>query len=311
MKKRKLEVHVAIIAYNAEKNIEQLTRSLLDQQSNIFNVSKVIVYSDSSTDHTMSIIKKIRNKKIHILENIKRKGFAYNVVELFKHNTADYLILLNDDINIKHRTFVSHILKPFLAHNNVGLTSANIVPFKPLNFIEKAVNSGFQAFRKMNTRREKGDNLFTCDGKSLALSKEFISELKKLDRKKMGNVDTYLYFKCIQKKFKYKFANTAHVYFKFPSTIGDFLKWQGRNYSFKYLLIKEFGSMVEEHYRIPRLTFHYYRLVEILKNPIGSAFIYLLGVYCSLKTRFSKSDFNPLWDVVTSTKNFKKPAIQS
>lgn len=159
-------------------------------------------------------------------------------------------------------------------------------------------------FKSLGENLKNGNNIFTCDGKSLCFSGEFIKSLKfPKDLNYMGNVDYFLYLECIRNKFKYRYAKDAILYFKYPSTITDFTKWQIRNYTNNnYVLSKTFGNLVKKEYNVPFFRFTYYRIIEFIKNPIGSIFIKLVGYYCYFKSYQQRNIFNKTWETVLSTK---------
>ncbi|GEM_PF-785481 len=305
--KKKISVAVGIPAYNAEKNIGRLLQSILEQNQRTCVLKKITVYSDKSSDRTVKILEKIKKRNLLVIDAKRRRGFAYALKYLLYQNKEDIVILLNDDIIINDAKFIEKTIKPFRKENNLGLVSSNPQPILRNNFIERAVVSGFIAYDKMRHILNNGSNVFTCDGKTLTLSKEFIKSIrfpKKLNE--MGNVDEYLYFTCLKNGFKYSHVEDARVLFKPPSTVKDFVKWMTRNQSNKHILHKHFGELIEKEYKLPKkiyLAFTYFRLLELLKNPVGGIMIYVLGVYASFQARRSaKKNFKLTWDVVSTTK---------
>jgi hypothetical protein len=120
----------------------------------------------------------------------------------------------------------------------------------------------------------------------------------------MGNVDKYIYFLCVKNGFKYRYVKEAQMHFKMPDTIRDFVKWQTRNYkSNKYKVKEAWGDLVEKEYQHSKNDFRNYKIIEFIKNPLGSLFILMLGCYCSYKAKMEQDQFETKWDLVGSTKN--------
>lgn len=301
----KKSVTVGIAAYNSESNIKRLLLSLLDQQEENYLLNKILVHSDFSADQTVEVVKNVASKKIVVIEAKKRRGFVGSVKALLKENKSDILILLNDDVLIKDSLFIKRCLEPF-NDKNVGLSSVRLIPTHQITFVEKAVASGYKAYSNFAKNYKNGNNILTCDGKVLIVTKEFIQKFsfpKTVDE--AGNLDTYFYAECLNRKFKYSFAKNAIIYFRCPATIADFIKWQKRNYKNKIMIQNHFPS-VKNEYKIPILQFSYYKLIEFIKNPVGSVFIFILGIYCSLSIKSDKSQFDATWDLVKSTKDISK-----
>jgi cellulose synthase/poly-beta-1,6-N-acetylglucosamine synthase-like glycosyltransferase len=299
-----LTVTIGIPAYYAEKNIQDLLRSLIKQRQDTQKIEKIIVYYDVSGDNTLKEAKEINDKRVLVIDGKIRKGFAHGVKTLLHLADSDVIILLNDDIKITDPNFVEKLAQPFLKEKKVGLVCGNPQAIKSNNFISEAVRSGYNAYKKMGDYIRHGNNVYTCDGKALCFSRELAKSIHfPDDLKLMGNVDHYMYFSCLKNKLKYVYVANAIMYFKCPSTISDFTKWQIRNYkNNRYIFRKAFGKLAEEEYTMPTKVFNKYKFIEFLKNPLGGIFILILGQYCLYKTIQTKNEYENMWSVVGTTK---------
>ncbi len=296
-------IEVAIFAYNAEKNIQKILTSLLGQKGTGFKIRQILVYSDKSTDNTIQLAQAFGNPKIRVINAKERKGFASTAKRAMLAIKSEFLIMLNDDISIPDKHFVANIVKCFHRESNVGLVCSNIEPFPGKNFVEKAVISGFVAYKKTAMQLNSGNNKFTCDGKSMTVSKGFIDSLNlRVPDSNMGNVDLYLYVECMKLGFKYRFARNSLLYFKSPSTSSDFIRWQVRNYATHQMLLRNSPKLSQDEIYLPMGVFFINRLREFIRNPIGSTYIYILGLICSFKVLRQSRSFNPMWETVLSTK---------
>lgn len=300
-----ITVTVAIAAYNAEKNIKKLTESVLNQKQKNYKLVKVLINSDMSTDKSIEKLREIKNNILEINDSKKRLGFAGTIIKLVKSNKSDVLVLLNDDIIISDFFFLEKLIQPFLHENKVGLVCGNPTAIESRNFVSEAVRSGYIAYKKMADTNKGGNNIFTVDGKILAVSKQFTDTVEfPKDLRIMGNVDKYIYFLNITNNLNYYFVKNAVVNFKMPTTIKDFIRWQTRNYkSNKYIMREAWGKLVEKEYEYSKHSFRYYKLIEFLKNPLGSVFILILGIYCSYNAKKEQSSFETKWDLVSTTKD--------
>lgn len=305
LKNSKLTLTVAIAAYNAEKNIKKLSESMLNQKEISFILNKVVINSDSSSDNTVKYAKSIKNKRMKVIDSKARTGFAGALVSLVKYNNTDVLCILNDDIIVNDLLFLEKLVRPFIKEKNIGLVCCNAQPLKSNNFVANAVRSGYIPYKQIGEEIKNGNNVYSVDGKTLCLSKKFIKTIRfPNDYRHMGNVDKHIYFACINNQFIYRYVKDAIIYFKCPSTIKDFTKWQIRNFQSTKYIHKSYwgGKLVDKEYILPVNKFRYYKLLELLKNPLGGLFIFTLGIYCSFQARFDKTDFKIKWDTVQTTK---------
>lgn len=301
----KKTVSIGIPAYQSEENIGQLLKSLTLQSEHQFKIIEILVYSDGNTDKTASKAMEVkdRKKRITVINAKKRMGMSHGFKHMLKKAKGDIFVLLNDDILIKNKNFVKEIVQPFLKDEGVGLVSGNPQPLSPKNFIQKAGISTFRAYERTRYSFSNGHNKMTCDGKALALSRNFWNKIKfPRDNASLGNVDAYLYFSSLTADVKYRHARRANVYFEFPYTSAEYLKWTSRNNSNKFILRKQFGSIVDTEYRIPIVNHIQSLIIESAKNPIGALYMYIVGIVARNRAQAISQNFNPTWEVVTTTK---------
>lgn len=298
-------VTIGIAAYNATDNIKQLLESLL-MQKGISRVDEIIVHSDASIDNTVKIAKHLESPYIKVIDARERRGFAASVKAILKSAKSKVVIILNDDIKITDVQFVEKLLQPFENEAGVGLVSGNPQPMCSSTFIEKAVISSFKAYEAMRNNLKNEHNEFTCDGKVMALSRNFYRDIDFPDNhNKIGNVDAYLYFSCLVSGFKYRHVKKAKIYYRCPSNLKDYLSLTARNNSQFFLLKNQFGKIVKKEYQLPKVIYKYY-LKEFIKNPLGCMFILLTGIYLKIKVRSFEKWLNSTWDVIESTKKLSE-----
>ncbi len=302
-KYKKIHVTVAIAAYNAEKNIVQLLKSLIGQSQSDYILDRIIVYSDCSSDHTASLAHSLQSELVRVVSGQQRRGFAGVVKYLLGQSDSDLTVLLNDDIRITDERFISHLVESYKNNDKAGLICGNPQPVRSKNFIAQAIASSFRAYYRMATSFKEGNNMHTYDGKVMALSREFKDSLQiPEDLKKMGNVDSYIYFACLSNGFSYQFVKQAVVHYLCPTTIKDYLRWYIRNNANESIMNEQFGDLVDKEHQKPRIVFLYYLFVEFLKNPVGCIFLFGMGFYIRHAAKKYAQDFKHTWDVVSTTK---------
>ncbi len=299
---KKLSLTVGIPTYNNQDNIENLVHSLINQSTTLFKYKSIIVYCDKSTDSTLEFLRKIKKNKLRIIEGKERLGFQGAFKQLIINNKSDVFVLINDDVLIKDKNFLNKLIKPFRSESNVGLVSGNPQPLGTKNFIQRACLASFNAYERARYLYRNGDNKYTCDGKILVLSNDFIKKSGIVSKEELGNVDSYLYLSCIKFGFTYKHVRAAVGYFIFPSTLFEYIQWNSRNNMNKHLLKKNFGNLVNEEYELPIFYLYTSQLIELIKKPLPSLLSFIVGVYSKYKARKEYNNFPLKWQVINSTK---------
>lgn len=292
---------ILIATYEAEDRIEAILSDLKRQVSPKNCSIQIIVHVDKGMDNTFAIAKQSSNQNVSVTKGLSRLGFGGVVKKYITENKSDYLLILNDDIRINDTNFILNIFKFTSKKPNGGLFCTNIIPEKG-NFIQMANTSSFTAYRKMAISIKSGDNIFTCDGKVLVLSKSFMKKMQFPESiSEMGNVDSFLYFSCLENGYNYHYIKTASVSFVFPSDLKDYIKWTARNNSNAHLLTERFGNIVKKSYTLPNSAFKF-MLIEAFRNPFGALFIFVMRFYIRILALRYSSNFNPKWDTIKSSK---------
>ncbi len=299
MKEYKRKITVGIPTLNSEENICGLVRAIIGQRGSNFELVEVIVYSDGSTDSTVSNLKAISNKKLKLIVSRKTRGFAHGLQVLIDNFKGDLLVVLNDDLVLSSERSISSLVAAF-GDKNVGLVCGNYVPLEPKTFIEKAVLSSFNAYSKLKMSLRNGNNLYTCDGKVLAFSKGFAKKLR-LEAKQMGNADTIIYLSCLDLGYKYKFVKEKIVFFRLPQTIADLKNQTVRAKISRALAVNRFGDLAVRELDLPKALLLRELIIEFFKNPVGSLVLFFVNhVYVNL---VNPSDtFFTTWNLARSTK---------
>jgi len=90
-------ISVIIPVYNTEKYIENCLRGVLGQT---YENIEVIVINDGSTDNSLKIINKIKDKRLKIIDR-ENSGAAYSRQQGVKMAKGKYIIFVDADDYIK------------------------------------------------------------------------------------------------------------------------------------------------------------------------------------------------------------------
>lgn len=88
------KVDILLATYNGEKYLEEQINSILIQTHKDF---QLIISDDCSTDNTVKIIKKIKDKRIKLFNQKKNLGFNKNFEFLCSKATSKYVMIADQD----------------------------------------------------------------------------------------------------------------------------------------------------------------------------------------------------------------------
>ncbi len=290
-------VTVGIPAFNEEANIGFLIKEVLAQKANNFVLKNVVVSSDGSTDSTIAQIKKIKSKKIILLNNRKRAGKALRQSQIMEKINSDILVLLDADILLRDKKFIEKIINPII-NNRADLTSVGVEEIKPITFIGKILAISMKFKKHIFENYKNGNNLYTCHGRARAFSKNLY---KKIDFKNSVAEDAYSYMYAVSNGYKYRFARGTQVYYKLPENFSDHEKQSLRFYKSIIDLEKKFGS---EKFRKENFLTTSILLSELGRylfiNPLIIVY-FLIAIFLKLKSKITKR-ITSTWSISTSSK---------
>lgn len=298
---KKPTVTIGIPAYNEEANIGSLLKQLMHQKEKNFHLKRIIVSSDGSTDNTAAAVKSIKNKKIILFDNNKRKGLARGLNQITEKTNSDILVFLDADIVVKDKYLISKLIKPIITEK-MDLASCRIEEEQPENFIEKALFISMQLKSNLFESFKGGNNLFTCHGPVRALSRKMYKKILFPEGK--GN-DMYSYLFAVANGFSYKYVKDASIFYRLPGNLRDH-----KNQSFRFHnSIKAqrnyfSDTVIKSETRIPLTSYLLGALKSValfIRYPVHIFFYIFVNEY--LKFASVKHSYgNDLWKTVTSSK---------
>ncbi len=274
MKDKKTSVTIGIPAYYSEQNIGSLLTSLLEQNQRHIFIKQILVFVDGSKDKTIKQAKAVKSRKIKIFASKKNRGYAYALQFLMRKSNSGVFVGLNDDILIKSNNIIEDLVKPIIKDKKVGLVGGNIKALPPKTFVGKCIFTSYLVFETLRYNLQNGGTYLTCDGKILALSKDFAKNLS-LTKTQVGNVDIFIYFQNLRKGLRYKFAKKAEVYYRLPETIADFRSQETRAANSRDLIKKQFSKFYKE-YAFSKTAYLMSALKILLKYPLETIAFKLL-----------------------------------
>ncbi len=293
-------ITVGIPAYNEEKNIVPLVRSLLRQQITSGVLTKLLVISDGSTDKTTNKFEKIKNKKFKFIDRKERLGLNRTQNEIIKNSASDILVLLDADVLPADKRFIDGLIEPFISDGSVGLTGAKIKNVPPTTLIEKILSHGQEFKNSLFEAINGGENIYICHGRARAFKKELYENIIW-----QGDVpeDAYSYLSCVREGFRFAYAKDAVALFRLPMTLSDHIKQTKRFESGKQILYRHFSKeIVINSYQMPLKVLIKSSFVSLLKNPLLFVSYAALRFYV-FHINKEKISHEAMYDVSVTTKN--------
>ena len=290
-------VTIGIPAYNEEANIRSLLKSVLAQRVN-FEL-EVVIISDGSSDQTVNEVRKVRDKRIKLHVGKTRRGKSNRISQLIAKAKGDVIVFIDADVQINSFTMLSEIVSPFYKYKNIGVVGGNVIPQKGKSLLQKSIISSVNAYDKARLEVKSGNNVYSCKGPLIALSKQFAQKLEMPSN--LSGDDTYIYFKCKSLGFNFVYNDLARVYQKVPSSIADHINQNSRSISSITSVGPQFNDIYAAEKKLMRNKLYKYMFLELIKHPFQSAYIFVLNVFARLKSLFTNQR-NARWPTVTSTK---------
>ncbi len=294
----KLTFTVGIPAFNESANIGKLLQQLLDQKfSKGILLSEIVVISDGSIDNTVNISRKIKDRRVKVIEYKNRSGKNTRLNFLYQNFKGSVLVLLDADIKLDNDKVINTLVLPFLKEKKLGAVGGNAQPIAAKTLTEKGINNFVYALTIMKDQIKQGHNVYSARGPILAIS-------KKLARRVILPLDVpddrFIYLYAIKLGFKFQYVKEAKAWYKSPQNISDQLNQGMRFRVDKENLYKYFRKrFIQKQYYIPlklRLLMFVYQLC---KNPIAYFHMKYMHLRIILDNNFSQKNN---WNIVLSTK---------
>ncbi len=264
---KKPSVVVAIPAWNEEKNIVSLLKSIRRQEKNYFTLSKVLVYSDGSTDNTVKLIRE--NFKDVIVHNFKNNlGKNKRVNQILRDFKEDVLIQIDADIKIRYRNVFDNLIKPFYQGRNPGIVCAYHLASPPEKFFEKIAYFGFLVWDRSRSMLGENGIRYYCEGGLRAFSHDFTRKFRLPDSNPTGE-DSFSFYYAISNGFSVEVAKNSKVFIDLASNLKDYSRQMKRFLIDPQMVTENFNNPITEKYEILNYKQKFKALlIEALRNPL-------------------------------------------
>ena len=292
-------VTLAIPAYNEEKNIVLLLKSLLSQKRTIYKLNKIVVSSDGSTDRTVEVARSIGSPLVTVIDNKDRRGLSRGLNQVISKCTSDIIVTIDADIQIKSTNFLNELVRP-IVELGADLTSSTIKYLPGSNFVHQTLATGTILKEMLFDSLSTQDNIYHCFGLARAFSKSLYNGMS-LPSSIGNDMYTYLYCKSKDKKFVYN--PKAIAWYKLPSTLKDYQS-QSRRFlvSGSEMVLSFNKTFVQSELNIPFINLlkaTKKSIWIILTKPVHCLAYFVLQIYSHITKH---EEVRQAWDIAESSK---------
>ncbi len=216
--------------------------------------------------------------------------------------STDFLVQTDADVVFSHKYVVRDIIQPLINERDVMMCGGNPHPMPALTFIEKSVNFTVNAYIPLRKLYNGGDNIFSVDGRLLAYKKELVKRIFIPEAEVTAN-DAFTYFCCLTFGYKYKFVESAKVFFRSPQTLKDHIKQNTRFMAMPIKMSKYFDpTLVLNAKKVSKKLYLKLFIKAFLKNPIHCFAIFLINLYIRLIFKSREKHLKAKWQIANTTK---------
>ena len=114
------KVSIIVALYNKQKDIKKCLQSLLKQT---LEDIEIIVVNDCSTDNSLEVVRKIKDKRIKVINNRKNKGIGKTRNIGIAHAKGEYIGFVDADDYVEKKMYEAYY--NFVTKNNLDLLTSD------------------------------------------------------------------------------------------------------------------------------------------------------------------------------------------
>ena len=279
MTQRNPTLTVAIPAFNEEGGIIRGLNPIALQRHSNFTLSRVVVYSDGSTDGTNSTVRKFikLHPQVSLVEGKKRLGKIARLNQIFNHNSSDILVTVDADISIIGDTFLSDLCQVISTDPTAMVVAAHQIPLKTTTFIGRIFHADYELWDQIRLRVPAQNHVHNLYGAGTAYRGSFAASLHIPNG--LGEERSYI-FLMVKRVSGFRYSFAAKLLYWPANTIEDYYARASRAFGKNVNHLEaQFGPEAVNLNLIPRP----YRLrglvTQLVKNPLFTSLAVALNVY--------------------------------
>ena len=212
-----MKVDIICPLYNAEKYIEKLHETILNQKK--VKINKIHYILTESNDDTEKILK---SKKIDY-KLIKNGEFSHSLTREKEalSSKADIVVFITQDIEIRNNDWLEKLVNPIIKGEAEATYSRQLTKYNNIEKYTRESNYPDKSFIKSkNDIKDLGLKTFFFSDASSAIKKDIFVELNGYDNKNLPiSEDMYIAYKIIMNGYKIKYCADSVVYHSHKFTL--------------------------------------------------------------------------------------------
>ncbi len=234
-----MKFSVGICAYNEERNIRELLKTLLQHQTE-HELVEIIVVSSGCTDRTEEIVREFTqvDGRVNLIVESERKGKYSAINQVLKECRTDILVMTDAD-DLPGKGAIDNLLKHF--KEGVGAVVGRTIPLNERKgFWGYVAHFRYGLFHSMALKKSAEGEYCHLSGYLYAMRTGIVKEIPKIICD-----DMYIGLAIKRSGYDIIYEPEAIVYIMHPTTLSDFIK-QRKNIRLGHIQIKRV-----ENYRVP------------------------------------------------------------
>ena len=249
-----ITVDIVIPVLNEENCIEGLLHdAVMSRKHDWFQIQNIYVISEASTDQTDDIVQRNarRDHRIKLIRKPERKGKYDSINLAFSITSADVVLFIDADVRLADEHSIAKLLHHF-RDGKSALVQGGLVRVHPGFTIHAAkLAAHFDWILVDKIRRRKAMSWWSIDARVMALSRDFYRQL--VLPCSLAD-DQFIFYSCIQKGYKFIWADDAIFYYGPSESMADFSHQWSRYFFYTRKSSQHFGEeLIRRDMSVPGL----------------------------------------------------------
>lgn len=300
--KSKIILSIGIPAFNEEANIKKLLERLIGQEEIGFKINKIFVISDHSTDHTVSEVKSVKDKRIVLIENNKRLGQSESqnkILNLFPQKDNAILFMESDTLPCDNR-YIARLVSSIPKNRKFSIIAANYIPIDSTNHFGHIVNYGFWLRHEIFENASYENNIYIS--RIALFSRQFAKSFRWDTR---FHDDTYCHRMALHSGLPIVRRSDAKIYYKGVENFHDYLIQSSK--------FQKSRTIEKEESDVYKAKINYLKAFKIsikyfINNPLLFVLYFAILLTSRVYSRFTKP-YTPFWEIYSSTKKLNENSM--
>ncbi len=302
---KKITLSVGIPAYNEEKNIRYIIKSIYIQIQKSYTLEKIFIVCDGCTDNTDPIVRELQKKHLEIVlvNDKKRKGKALRLNDIYALNRSDMLLTMDADVVFKSTDDLEKMVQKMIQNSKALIVGPRYEPIWPSSLMGRFAYYSYISFEDAIFKLRSGTNIYALMGCCSLIRKELTESFKYPEGVISDQNYLYLIAKRTNKQaFQPEF--NASILFVPVTTFKDWRILGVRSvFDDKGSVVNFFGEEVlQKEYFMPRYYYFLSLVKWLIRSPLYTTGSILMNIFIRLFPYKKYATRHGIWKMTRSSK---------